>query len=451
MSDKNATPLRKARLIYKGTNLATWLAAVVLIWCGAPCLAQELTAASQKPDGIYKLGEPIRWRIEWKGKEAITKATYALKKGGLTEIGAGSLKLEDGVATLEATLTEPGTVLAEVNVELVDGKTQRAYAGAAVAPEKIAPSASRPADFDSFWESKLRELATVPINEKLESVQADKPNVDYWKIRMDNVRGTHIQGQLARPRQGEKFPALLIVQWAGVYPLQKSWVLDRAAEGWLVLNINAHDLPIDQPSAFYTEQLNGSLKDYWAIGNDSRETSYFLRMYLSCYRAAEYLVHRGDWDGRTLVVQGGSQGGQQALVTAALHPKITAALASVPAGCDMQGPGMGRAPGWPMWYWKTDGKDAQKVREASRYYDVVNFVSRIKCPVLIGLGLIDQVCPPAGILAAINQLRSPKEIVILPKGDHAGSYDSHAVYNTRCWAGWLPELRQGKAAPVKPW
>ena len=39
-------------------------------------------------------------------------------------------------------------------------------------------------------------------------------------------------------------------------------------------------------------------------------------------RAVEYLSERPDWDGRTIVVTGGSQGGLQALVAAGLdgHP-----------------------------------------------------------------------------------------------------------------------------------
>lgn len=57
--------------------------------------------------------------------------------------------------------------------------------------------------------------------------------------------------------------------------MQKGWVGDRAAEGWLALNINAHDLPIDESPQFYTAQNAGPLKDYPAIGNDDRETSYF--------------------------------------------------------------------------------------------------------------------------------------------------------------------------------
>lgn len=410
--------------------------------------AQELTITPDKADGIYKAGEAVRWQIEWKGSGQLSEVSYSIKKGGLTEIAKGTIALKSGAGTLESKLDEPGTLLAEVKVKSPDGKTETYYGGAAIEPEKIAPSSSRPADFDAFWNAKLKELKSVPANSNLEPGDSNKAGVDYWKIRMDNIRGTHIQGQIARPAKGDKLPALLIVQWAGVYGLQKNWVTDRAAEGWLVLNINAHDLPIDQPESFYKEQFEGPLKNYWEIGNENRDTSYYLRMYLSCYRAAEYLTHRPDWDGKTLVVQGGSQGGMQALMTAGFHPKITAALASVPAGCDMLGPDVGRQAGWPMWYWKTEGRDAKKVREASRYYDVINFIPKVKCPVLVSAGLIDTVCPPAGIIAAFNQIRAPKEIVILPNGDHIGINDSHAAYNARCWGKWLPALREGKAAPV---
>ncbi len=171
-------------------------------------------------------------------------------------------------------------------------------------------------------------------------------------------------------------------------------------------------------------------------------------MYLSCYRAAQYLTECPDWDGKTLVVTGGSQGGLQSLVTASIHPKITAALASVPAGCDMLGPTVGRTPGWPMWYWNTNGGDPAKVRETSRYFDVVNFASRIRCPVLVGAGLIDETCPPAGILAAVNQIRAPKEVILLPFGAHQDVNNAHAAYTKRCWSDWLPALRNGLPAPI---
>jgi cephalosporin-C deacetylase-like acetyl esterase len=159
------------------------------------------------------------------------------------------------------------------------------------------------------------------------------------------------------------------------------------------------------------------------------------------------LTERPDWDGKTFLVTGTSQGGLQTLMLAGLHPKVTAAIACVPAGCDLTGPQAGRSPGWPAWYYKTEGKDPAQVIAASRYYDVVNFASRIHCPVLTGIGLVDETCPPAGILAALNQVKAPKETILLPQADHQGYHNTHAAFLARAEV-WQKALRQGQPAPV---
>lgn len=409
----------------------------------------QLSVTPQKADGVYQVGQAVSWQVEARGFEPGTEATYTVKRSGLIELDRGPLEFRNGLAKIVASLDEPGALLLEVKLVSPDGTNQTARGGAIVAPAEIDPSAERPDDFDAFWEAKLAELAKVPENAQLQPADSDRAGVDYWKITLDNIHGTKVRGQLARPTEGDKLPALLMPQWAGVYPLEKEWVTSRAAEGWLVLNILAHDLPIDEPAEYYQTQYDGPLRNYWAIGNDDRDQSYFLRMFLSCYQAAEYLTHRPDWDGKTLVVLGTSQGGWQTLMIAGLHPKVTAALALVPAGCDMLGPDVGRRPGWPQWYDQTAGKDAARVHEASRYYDVANFTSRIRCPVLVGFGLIDQVCPPEGVMAAVNQIDAPKEVVILPRSQHQEINGSQRPFNVRCYEAWLPALREGKPAPVK--
>lgn len=410
--------------------------------------AQDLIVTPDHSDGVYQPGEQIRWKIEWKGDSPATEATYTIKQNGQTETAKGTVPLTDNTGTLDAKLDQPGSLLIDVKVTSADDKPHKALGGALTAPDKITPASPRPDDFDNFWAAKLKELSAIPPNAQLEPADSGKANVDYWKITLDNVNGTQIHGQLARPKNGDKFPALLIPQWAGVYPLQKSWVTDRAAEGWLVLNIEAHDMPIDEPESYYKDLSAGSLKDYWALGNDDRDTSYFLRMYLSCYQAAEYLTSRPDWNEKTLVVSGGSQGGMQSLMLAGLHPKITAAVVLVPAGCDLLGPLAGRAPGWPAWYSQLHGKDAEKVRQAARYYDVENFASHIKCPVLVAVGLVDQVCPPAATFAAFNQIHSPKEILIMPQSDHQDSHGSQRAYY-QLSSKWLAQLRRGEQPPLK--
>jgi cephalosporin-C deacetylase len=140
----------------------------------------------------------------------------------------------------------------------------------------------------------------------------------------------------------------------------------------------------------------------------------------------EYLTKREDWNKKALVVHGGSQGGYQSIVTAGLHPAVTAFAANVPAGCDHTGKQAGRAPGWPNWAARLMGKDAARTLAASRYFDAMNFATRIQCPGLIGLGLIDPVCPPEGVLATVNQMKGPKKVIIMPRSDHGGD---HKAYN----------------------
>ncbi|MCX5682458.1 MAG: acetylxylan esterase, partial [Planctomycetota bacterium] len=323
-----------------------------------------------------------------------------------------------------------------------------ALGGAVFSLEGIKPIASKPDDFDAFCAGKIKELSEKPINAVLAPADSPNQNVERQKITMDGFRGTKIYGQLARPKGKEPKPAMLVVQWAGVYPLKDWGVVGPAAEGFLVLNIMAHDLPFDEPDEFYKKQSAGPLNNYVAIGKDDREKNYFLRMYLSAYRAADYLTQRPDWDGKTLVVTGTSQGGLQTLMLAGLHPKITAAMANVPAGCDQSAILAGRACGWPsvgMWL---KGDEQKKVFEVSRYFDVVNFAANIKCPVLVSAGMIDETCPPAGVIAAANQTKGPREIVVLPLSDHMGKDNSQNPMFSRMGA-WRAAMLKGQPLPPK--
>lgn len=414
--------------------------------------AQEIVAIPSKPTGIYSVGERASWRLrlrEYPPPRA-TGIRFILKRNGLTAYREGMLPIENGVATLDTVLDRPGTVLAELKATL-PGREITALAGTAFGPGKIGPSEERPSDFDAFWNHKLAELRETPADPLVETADSGRPAVDYFKVRMNHIRGARIYGQLARPKRTGKLPALLILQWAGLYPLQRDWVIGKAEAGWLVMNIMAHDLPFDQPLAFYDEAGRAAHANYQDVGNDDRERSTFLRMYLSCYRAAQYLTTRPEWDGRTLVVIGASQGGMQAIATAALHPKVTAVLVESPAGCDMNGPAADRAPGWPAWYWRTQGKDPERVRNAGRYFDIVNFASRVTCPTLVVLGLIDLVCPAPGIFAMTNQLKGPKEVVAAPQAGHGGTNETFNRHSKAWFAalvkGAHPMVRSIKSLP----
>ena len=405
--------------------------------------SQDITATPQHANGLYNTGEKISWRIAAPGA---TDVHAVVKLFDTKVLWEGPIKLDNGSGVLETSLDAPGTVLVSLSAKPQD-KNAKCLVGAAAAPTQIQPSAPRPADFDAFWQAKIKDLHAIPANPKLTPGDSGDPAVEYVKLTLDNIKGSHVYGQLARPKREGKFPALLIVQWAGVYGLPKSNVVSPAKNGWLALNIMAHDLPLDQPEEFYKKTAATTLKDYTSIGNEDRETSYFLRMLLGCYRAADYLTQRPDWDGRVFVVTGTSQGGLQGLATAGLHPKVTAVLVCVPAGCDTTAPWAGRSVGWPYWFRSTQGKDEKKVMETSRYFDAVNFATNIRCPALIALGLIDQTSCPAGVFAAFNQIKGPKEAVVMVNSPHQNKNNAQAPWSRRSQE-WLGALVKGAPAPV---
>ncbi|HEY2760710.1 MAG TPA: GDSL-type esterase/lipase family protein, partial [Pirellulales bacterium] len=220
------------------------------------------------------------------------------------------------------------------------------------------------------------------------------------------------------------------------------WVTDRAAEGWLVLNIEPHDVLPDQPQAYY-DALPKSIKNYQSIGNDDRDRSYFLQMYLADYRAVDYIASRPDWDGNTLVVMGTSMGGQQSLCVAGLHPKITYLIVNEPAGCDMNGPLHGRQSGYPNF-----PSNNPKVMETAPYFDAVNFASRINAQSLVAMGFVDTVAPPAGIWTAFNQIKGAKEAVPMIDSPHNNlATPAQQQPYTRHSAEWLAALVKGEKVP----
>ena len=411
------------------------------------CSAQQLTLTPYKASGIYGIGEKVGWTATLpQGAVPTGGYAYTIKKNNQDVIKTGNLDFSAGRATIEVTLSEPAMIYVQILALGGMGRDPvgNMTVGAAVAPEKLQPSVPRPADFESFWDSKIKMLKKIPKNAVLAPSDSGKPEVEFATIKMDHINGTHVYGQLAKPKKQGKFPALVIFQWASPpYPLQKQWVTDRAAEGWLTLNIEPHDVLPDQPQSYY-DALPQELKNYHSIGRDDRDKNYFLQMYLADYRAVDYVAGRPDWDGKTLVVMGTSMGGQQSLCVAGLHSKITHVIVNEPAGCDSNGPLHGRAAGYPNW-----PSDSPKVMKTALYFDAVNFASRIKATSLVAIGFVDTVTPPVGIWIAFNQIKGPKEAVpmIDSPHNHLATPEQQRPYTSRS-AKWLSTLVHG--GEIKP-
>ncbi len=322
-----------------------------------------------------------------------------------------------------------------------------ALSPAGQAPSSVLPAHSaRPSDFDKFWDDQLTNLAKIPKDVQLTPGSAVVPkDIVYQVFSLAVSESGRVQGQLAYPKTKGKFPALVIFQWAGVYPLKPGTVIEKARAGWLAVNVMAHDLPIDESPEFYEKLEKTALKGYGTIGWDNPETTPFLRMFLATRRVLDFVRGLPDWDGRILVTHGTSLGGAQALVAAALDPSVTAVVAHVPAFCDLHGD---RQP-HPYWLKRASelGNDPARALEASAYYDVVHMAPRVKVPVFVSAGLEDASCPPAGITAMAKALSGPSELMLLPGANHQGDGGTHDRARERM-KDWLSALQ--KSQPIPP-
>ncbi len=373
-----------------------------------PAQPLPLAVSVDHADALYRVGETVTFTIKKTADSPLAadaEVVWTISKDGIPPIQTGKAKLASGAATITGKLDEPGFLLCRATAT-VDGKPAAALAGAGFAPTEIKPSLPVPEDFDAFWATQKKKLAAVPMKAKLTPATAASKKAELFDAHIDAL-GAPVSGYFARPlgAKPKSLPIILTVHGAGVSSSNPIGPVGWADQGLLAMDINAHGIPNGQPKEFYAGLNEGRLKDYRSAGRESRETIYFLGMFLREVRALDFLCSQPEWDGKTVVVYGSSQGGFQAFAAAYLDPRVTFFAAGVPAGSDHTGVAAGRVAGWPKIVPVTDGKPDPKVVEAARYFDNMNFAAHTKAKgAVVTVGFIDQTCPPSSVYAAFNAL-----------------------------------------------
>ncbi|WP_291540453.1 acetylxylan esterase [Bacteroides sp.] len=385
-------------------------------------------------DWIYKTGEKATVEVQF--------YKYGIPQDGVTvsyEIGgdmmpaetSGSVTLKQGKAVIPiGTMKEPGFRDCRMTAT-VDGKSYKHHVKVGFSPEKIKPYTQMPKDFKEFWDKNKAEAAKYPLTYTKELAKeycTDK--VDCYLIKlMLNSRGQSIYGYLFYPKNATKgsCPVVLCPPGAGIKtikePLRHKYY---AEEGCIRFEIEIHGLNPTMTAEEFKEisnAFNGRENGYLNNGLENRDNYYMKRVYLGCVRSIDLLTSLPEWDGKNVIVQGGSQGGALALITTGLDPRVTACVANHPALSDMAGYKAGRAGGYPHFF-RTEGMDTPEKLRTMAYYDVVNFARLIKVPTYITWGYNDDVCPPTTSYAVYNTLDCPKEALITPINEHWTSNDT---------------------------
>ncbi|MEO7933398.1 MAG: acetylxylan esterase [Chthoniobacterales bacterium] len=383
-----------------------------------------ISVYTDRPEALYHQKEQVTFNIDLQHNSLPANedvVDWVLTKDGLPLGQQGQIPLKNGKASITGTLEEPGFLQCKVTYK--NGKTVvSALAAAGFDLTEIKPSLPVPADFDSFWADQKKKLASVPLKATTTPVPLPphRDGVEVFEFSADCI-GAPSTGYIGKPigAKPKSLPALLFVPGAGVRSANLDGVAGWSKNGILVAEMNAHGILNGQPSAFYGGLDSGELKDYRTRGRDSRETYYFLGVYLRVLRAIDYLTSQPEWDGKTLIINGVSQGGGLGLMASALDPRVTFSFIAVPGLSDHSGGLLGRIAGWPkVAPILPDGKPDPKVIETLRYFDSANFATRVKTPIYFEVGFIDVICPPTCSYVDYNNLKCPKDIKNFPNFGH---------------------------------
>lgn len=272
-------------------------------------------------------------------------------------------------------------------------------------PEQFECTVERPSDFDAFWSAILTEAARIPLDPMLNAVPLRSTNeVETFEIHYTSLDNVRIAGWYCRPRAeyiAPPYPGLLIVPGYISEPtLPKSW----ARAGYAAIGVAPRGKL--RSNQRYNPGYPGLLTD----NITDRNTYGYRGFYVDALRAVDFALSRPEIDPARIGVHGSSQGGALTVVTAALRNDVIVCGA---AGAPYLTAFMDAARlthSYPYEeineYLRQHPEAEPLVRETVSNYDCVNFAPLVSCPMLVYIGLEDDVCPPETGYTLVNAMRN---------------------------------------------
>ena len=380
----------------------------------------KVTVIPNHSDWMYHVGETVKFTVAvTRNSEPLQNVTIKYEVGPemMTPVIRDSVILGNGTLTIAGgTFQDAGFLRCKVVAEY-EGNKYEGIATAGFTPELIKPTAEYPNDFIQFWDKARADLASVPLDVKL-TLLPDKCTelTNVYQANIQNFKmGSRVYGIVCIPKKPGKYPAILKVPGAGVRGY--SGDIAMADLGIITFEIGIHGIPVTMDAGVYADLGRTALDGYMFFNLDDRDKYYYKRVYLGCVRAIDFIYSLPEFDGTTLAVTGGSQGGALSIVTAGLDKRVKYLAAFYPALCDLTGYLSNRAGGWPQMFREQKMATKEKI-ETSKYYDVVNFARNVKIPGFYSWGFNDVVCPPTSMYSAYNSITAPKELYIMQETGH---------------------------------
>lgn len=283
----------------------------------------------------------------------------------------------------------------------------------------------RPDDFEKFWDDALAEMRDVDPDIDLQPADFQVPYAECFHMYFTGVRGARVHAKLLRPKNPSP-PGPAVIMFHGYTVNSGDWMdkLGYVAMGHTVaaLDCRGQGGRSEDTGGVVGQTVQGHIVR--GLGGPPHDM-LFRQIFLDTAQLADIVMDMPQVDEKRVGATGGSQGGGLTLACAALEPRIARAAPTFPFLTDYRRT------------WEIDlAKDAyHEIRQYFRmfdplheredeiftqlgYIDVQHLCSRIKGEVLMGIALMDTVCPPSTQFAAYNKIKSPKSLLLYPDYCH---------------------------------
>ena len=271
------------------------------------------------------------------------------------------------------------------------------------APDRFVSQVAMPHDLDKFWEGVLAETARIPLEPEVNhDPLRSTGDIDVYEVFFTSLDGVRIAGWYAVPKGRTALAGLLQVPGYQMEPpIPKNW----ARKGYAAFSV------APRGKLRSNRQFNPGYPGLLTYGIVDRNTYSYRGFYMDACRGLDFLLSRNEVDGNRIGVTGHSQGGGLTVTTAALRPEtVKAAAAGAPYLCGFMD-AIELTDSYPYQeisdYLRMNPGSRQAVAETLAYFDGISLAPRIRCPIVVSVGLQDSTCPPETGFAMFNAIGSP--------------------------------------------
>jgi cephalosporin-C deacetylase len=284
----------------------------------------------------------------------------------------------------------------------------------------------RPAHHDAYWARALKELDDTDPQVEMIPVDIGRANVQLFNLYFTGVGGARVHAKYIRPAESKK-PHPAVIEFHGYGGDSGDWsgklVYPGQGYSFAALDCRGQGGGLSEDNS----QVLGNTRE----GHVSRglhgppDSMLYRQVYLDTAQLARIVMGQPEVDPTRVAATGGSQGGALALVCAALEPRICRVASLFPFLSDFQR------------VWEMDlAKDAyadvknylrhfdplhqrrEEIFTQLGYIDIQHLMPRVRAEALLGITLMDNICPPSTQFAAFNKIASKKEALIYPDFGH---------------------------------